>query len=57
MITKPVNREIPKGGVISPKLWLMVADSILKTLEATVIGCPKDLTILVKVKFPDVLIK
>lgn len=57
-VTRTVNRGTPQGGVISPLLWLLVVDEILRKLEdagATVIGYADDLAILVRGKFPDVL--
>ena len=57
-VTRLVSRGTPQGGVISPLLWLLVVDEILKKLEVegtTVIGYADDLAILVKGKFPDIL--
>ena len=57
-VTRLVSRGTPQGGVISPLLWLLVVDVILKKLEdegTTVIGYADDLAILLRGKFPGVM--
>ncbi len=57
-LRRSVRRGTPQGGVISPLLWLLVVDSLLKTLErngVTVVGYADVIAILVNGKFPDVM--
>ena len=57
-VTRLVSRGTPQGGVISPLLWLLVVDVILKKLEdegTFIIGYTDDLAILVRGKFPGVM--
>ena len=57
-LRRSVTRGTPQGGVISPLLWLLVVDGLLKRLErngVTVIGYADDIAILVNGKFPSIL--
>ncbi|RYE25309.1 MAG: hypothetical protein EOP45_04900 [Sphingobacteriaceae bacterium] len=54
--TVKANRGTPQGGVLSPLLWNIVIDSLLRTLKDArikVIGYADDVTLVVKGKFID----
>ncbi|XP_046811157.1 uncharacterized protein LOC124420850 [Lucilia cuprina] len=56
--SKRVERGTPQGGVISPLLWLIVVNTILKELDnrgIKVVAYADDVVILVSGMFPDVI--
>lgn len=57
-LTKFVSRGTPQGGVLSPLLWLLVVNGVLKALEDTgirVVAYADDVVLLVPGLFPDTL--
>lgn len=55
-ITVKANRWTPQEGVLSPLLWNIVTDSLLRTLKDAkikVVGYADDVTFVVKGKFID----
>ena len=57
-LTRAVNRGTPQGGAISPVLWLIVMDKILRTLDSSgvkVVAYADDLVILVSGMFLSIM--
>jgi ribonuclease HI len=57
-VTKKATRGTPQGGVLSPLLWVLVVNTILKDLKNSgikTVAYADDVVILARGKFPDTL--